>query len=122
MTEIMVVDDEPDIIYMLKVLLEKEGHEVIEAYSGRECLEKLKIEKPDLILLDIVMPKMDGWETLKAIKEDGNLKSIPVVMLTAKALPIEMEREDVKGVADYITKPFTKEDLIETFRQFCDLG
>jgi two-component system response regulator VicR len=69
MTEIMVADDEPDIVYVIKAMLEKEDYEVIEAYSGEECLEKLEAENPDLILLDVMMPGLDGWEISKIIKE-----------------------------------------------------
>ena len=83
--KILVADDEPEIVDIVKRMLEDE-YEVITAYDGEEALRKAKKEKPDLILLDILMPKLDGWETLKKLKEDEELKNIPVSMLTALPL------------------------------------
>lgn len=112
MAKIMVVDDEEGVVFLVKSILEKDGHEVIEAHSGEECLEKLEIEKPDLILLDIMMPGMDGWEVLRKIKNDAATKSIPVAMLTAKMLTVDtVQRKEVDGLVDYITKPFSIESL-----------
>lgn len=114
---IIIVDDDEDLVESTKTMMEQEGFEVIGALSGRECLNKIKRNKPDYILLDIDMPKMDGWEVLQIIKKDANLRSIPVAMLTAKPLSEVLEREDVDDLVDYITKPFTKKDLLETIKQ-----
>lgn len=115
---IMIVDDDEDLVESTKDMLESEGFETIGALSGRECLNKIKAKKPDYILLDIDMPKMDGWEVLRILKKDAILSSIPVAMLTAKPLSPEiLEREGADDLVDYITKPFTKKDLMETIKQ-----
>ena len=110
--KILVVDDEPEIVDIVKKMLE-DKYEVITAYDGEECLKKAKKEKPDLILLDILMPKLDGWETLKKLKDDENLKDIPVSMLTALPLTPEDTRDKpIDKIENYIVKPFKKETLI----------
>ncbi len=116
--KVMIVDDEKEILEITKRMLEKEGIQVITANNGREALEILKKEKPDYIFLDIMMPEMDGWEVLRKIKEDPNLKDIPVAMLTVKPITESIEREEFeKYIVDYVTKPFSKRDLIETIKQ-----
>ncbi len=115
---VMIVDDEKEILEITKRMLEKEGIHVITANNGKEALEILKKEKPDYIFLDIMMPEMDGWEVLRRIKQDPNLKDIPVAMLTVKPITESMEREEFdKYIVDYVTKPFSKRDLIETIKQ-----
>ncbi|MDI6655200.1 MAG: response regulator [Candidatus Hydrothermarchaeota archaeon] len=114
---IMVVDDEPDIRYLLRKMLEKEGYEVIEARDGRDCLERLKKERPDLILLDIMMPGMLGWEVSKKIKEDEKFKSIPVAMLTVRTAEEDKVKSLEESLADWhISKPIDREKLIETVK------
>ncbi len=111
--KILIADDEPEIVEIVKRMLENE-YEIITAYDGEEAYEKAKKEKPDLILLDILMPKMDGWETLKKIKEDEELKNIPVSMLTALPLtPDDTRNKPVDKIENYIVKPFTKVTLIK---------
>ncbi|MBI5253434.1 MAG: response regulator [Euryarchaeota archaeon] len=113
----MVVDDEPDIRYLLRKMLEKEGYEVTEARDGRECLEKLKKERPDLILLDIMMPGMFGWEVSKRIKEDEATKSIPVAMLTVRTSEEDKVKSLEESLADWhISKPMDREKLMETIK------
>lgn len=109
---IMVVDDNPDIITIVRTILEGKGFNVLSASSGAECLETLKSQKPDLIVLDIMMPEMDGLEVLTRLKAMSEFSNVPVVLLTAK-----VQYEDVLGGyklgADYyITKPFTSTQLI----------
>jgi CheY-like chemotaxis protein len=109
---IMVVDDNPDIITIVRTILEGKGFDVLSASSGPECLELLKTQKPDLIVLDIMMPEMDGLEVLTRLKGMSEFTNVPVVLLTAK-----VQYEDVLGGyklgADYyITKPFTSTQLI----------
>ncbi len=112
--KIMVVDDDPGIIFVLNSILKKEGHEVIEAHSGEECLEKLLKVTPDLIFLDIMMPGLDGWAVLREIKSGDKLKSIPVSILTTKGLvPSILEKEEIDDLVDYIVKPFTTESIIK---------
>ena len=109
--KIMVVDDEPDLVNLMRIMLESGGYTVISAYNGEECLNKLDEEKVDLILLDIMMPEMSGWEVFDRIKEkDGNNKVIFV-----SALEISGDRKKTllnEGLADYITKPFSDDDLL----------
>ena len=109
---IMVVDDNPDIITIVRTILEGKGYNVLSASSGPELLELLKSNKPDLIILDIMMPEMDGLEVLTRLKGMTDTTAIPIILLTAK-----VQYEDVLGGyklgADYyITKPFTSTQLI----------
>jgi CheY-like chemotaxis protein len=109
---IMVVDDNPDIITIVKTILEGKGYSVLSASSGQELLSLLTDRKPDLIILDIMMPEMDGLEVLGRLKAVTETASIPVILLTAK-----VQYEDVLGGyklgADYyITKPFTSTQLV----------
>lgn len=109
---VMVVDDNPDIITIVKTILEGKGFTVFSAFSGPELLNLLKSQKPDLIILDIMMPEMDGLEVLTRLKGMTDTASIPVILLTAK-----VQYEDVLGGyklgADYyITKPFTSTQLV----------
>ncbi|MCD6170930.1 MAG: response regulator [Thermoplasmata archaeon] len=116
MKKIIVADDEPAIVDIVKKML-KDEYEVIGAYDGEECLKKARKEKPDLILLDVLMPKLDGWETLKKLKEDEELKDIPVSMLTALPLTPEDTREKpLDKIENYIVKPFTKEILLRKIK------
>ena len=115
---IMVVDDEPDIVDLLTIILESENYDVIQAFNGKECLKKLKEKIPDLILLDVMMKPMDGWETLKVIKTDKNFKSIPVAMLTAKKISEEtLNNEFIDNIENYIQKPFNKKDLLQKIKK-----
>ncbi len=108
----MVVDDEPDTVDLIKLVLETEGFEVVSAYSGRECLEKLDVEKPAAVLLDIMMPEMDGWEVFHRIKE--KYKDLPVAILTVRDKDIDkMLGLHVLKADDYITKPFGRQELID---------
>ncbi|MFQ5917680.1 MAG: PleD family two-component system response regulator [Candidatus Binatia bacterium] len=110
---IMVVDDNPDIVAIIKTILEVKGYALQFAYSGQEAFNLLGEQKPDLIILDILMPKIDGLEVLTRLKGDPDTASIPVILLTSK-----VEYKDVligykMGANYYITKPFTKGQLLE---------
>jgi DNA-binding response OmpR family regulator len=110
--KIVLAEDEPQIARLIEFKLKKEGYEVTWKENGEEALEAIKADKPDLILLDIMMPVMGGYEVLRRLKEDENLKSIPVIMLTAMA----QEKDVVKGIdlgaEDYISKPFHPAELL----------
>lgn len=115
--KIMLVDDEPDILFVEKIILEKAGYEIIEANSGEECLEKLKTEKPDMILLDVMMPGINGWETCKRIKENESTKDIPVIMVTVKSSDEDMTKSFKYSQSDgHVSKPIIKEKLIQTIK------
>ncbi|RLF60328.1 MAG: two-component system response regulator [Thermoplasmata archaeon] len=118
--KILIIDDDEDLIVSTKILLNGNGIEVIGAINGEEGIKKALEEKPDYIFIDIDMPGMDGWETLKKIKSHEELKNIPVAMLTATSLSDSIDREEIEGINDYITKPFTREDIIECLRQVYD--
>jgi len=115
MSKIMIVDDEEKIRYIVNKMLEDKGHEVMEAESGKECLEIIKDKKPDLILMDVMMPEMDGWEAAREIKKDKANEEIIISMLT-----IRSEDEDkIKSLDDasadwHIAKPIKREKLIQT--------
>lgn len=111
MKKILLVDDEKDIVEFLKYNLEQEDYEVVVGYDGEEALEKLD-ETPDLIILDIMMPKLDGFETCKRIREKKDFEHTPIIFLTAKA----GEANEIKGLelgaSDYIQKPISPKKLI----------
>ena len=115
MSKIMIVDDEEKIREIVLKMLEDKGHEVMEAESGKECLEIIKDKKPDLILMDVMMPEMDGWEAAREIKKDKANEEIIISMLT-----IRSEDEDkIKSLDDasadwHIAKPIKREKLIQT--------
>ncbi|MBV9864873.1 MAG: response regulator [Abitibacteriaceae bacterium] len=118
--KILVVDDERDIVRLEQTGLRSEGYEVVTASTGREALEKVFFEKPDLILLDVMLPEIDGFEVLKKLRENPETATIPVIMLTARS-----EEADVakgwKGGADlYITKPFELDELMETVQRILE--
>ncbi len=113
MSKILAVDDNERILYVVRKMLESGGHEVIIADSGAMCFEVLKDEKPDLILMDVMMPEMDGWEAVEKIKADESNKGIKISMLTVMA----KDRDRAKGltIADWhIAKPVTQDNLLMT--------
>jgi CheY-like chemotaxis protein len=113
MYTILVVDDSPFIVDVFVTMLERGGYRTVAAYGGDECLEILKTVTPDLILLDIMMEPMDGWETLERIKEDPGTKEIPVLMLTAKQLTPAEAQEYGIYIEDYVLKPITHRELYD---------
>ena len=111
--KIMVVDDEKDILDFFTIFLRQKNFEVIVASSGEEALMKAQIEKPNIIFLDIMMPKMDGWEVLKLLKLDEETANIPVAMLSARTEAKDKVRGLQEGAVDYICKPFSPRDLLK---------
>lgn len=110
--KILTCDDEKNIVRLIQVNLERQGYEVVTAYNGRECLEKVDSEKPDLILLDLMMPEMSGFEVLEALKGNPATAKIPVIMLTARTQDKDVLRGWQGGVECYLTKPFNPIELI----------
>jgi DNA-binding response OmpR family regulator len=106
---ILVVDDDPDIRGLVRELLDRRGFTVTEARDGQEALRAFFSERPDLVVLDVAMPVLDGWKTLERIRE---LSDVPVVMLTAKADELEKTRGLRAGADDYVTKPFGRQELL----------
>jgi CheY-like chemotaxis protein len=110
---ILVCDDDPVILRLLQVNLELEGYDVLTAQNGEEALGIATEQKPDLVILDIMMPKLDGYQTAERLKGQDSTKGIPVVFVSAKAQVSDIERGKSYGVADYLTKPFDPSDLLE---------
>jgi len=113
---ILVVDDEEDILLLCRVNLEFDGYNVITASSGVEGLERARKARPSLVLLDVMMPSMDGWHVLESLKNEPATAETPVVMLTARVQGEDQMRGWSGGAADYIMKPFSPVALLETIR------
>jgi len=113
---VLVVDDEPNIVLSLKFLISQQGYEVRTASSGEEALQALNEQVPDLILLDIMMPKPDGYEVCQKIRATPEWKDIAVIMLTAKGRDVEKQKGFAMGADDYITKPFSTQELVAKVR------
>jgi two-component system, OmpR family, response regulator VicR len=112
---LVCIEDEPEMIDLVRLILSRKGFDVIGANGGVEGLEVVRREKPDLILLDLMMPDMDGWEVYQQIKADEELREIPVVVVTAKAQSIDKVLGlHIAKVDDYITKPFGPQELLES--------
>ncbi len=125
MTKILLVDDDPDFVEATKIVLESAPYQVEVAYNGREALAKVHEEKPDLIILDIIMPEQDGFKVCKALKEDPELSKIPIIILTSLS---ERMRETVYSVSDglmleaedYVDKPVTPAELLARVAKFLE--
>lgn len=115
-TRILMVDDQPSIIKMARVKLDKE-FEVYEANNGEEALKQALAVKPHLIILDVMMPKMDGFEVNRRLKENEQLKKIPVIMLTARGSFEDQSDALDAGIEEYVTKPFNPQKLVDTVKE-----
>lgn len=111
--KVLIVDDEPNILKLVTFILKSNGYDTIEASSGIECLEKAETEKPDIIILDVMMPEMDGFEAAKKVKSNPITRHIPILMLSSKAQFEDKMTGIDSGAMDYITKPFDKQELLE---------
>ncbi len=120
-SRILLVDDDSDTQYALQLILEGEGYEVDFAKEGREALKKAESSKPNLILMDIMMPGMDGYETTQTLKRNDRLKDIPIVAVTAKAMKGDRERTLQAGCDDYISKPFVTEEILQIVKRWSNL-
>ena len=116
--KILVVDDESDILSVVKFRLKKEGYEIIEARDGQAALDLVKKEKPDLILLDLRLPVIDGYEVCRRLKSNETLKAIPVIFMTASSAGKVVEKSKEFQADDYIIKPFEPEVLLEKVKKF----
>ena len=112
MKKILIVDDEDDILHFLDLVLREKGYWVATATGGQEALTRAQLERPDLILLDIMMPQMDGWEVLKLLRVDEETAAIPVAMLSARTEARDRVQGLQEGAVDYICKPFSLQELI----------
>ncbi|MCG3209456.1 MAG: DNA-binding response regulator MtrA [Anaerolineae bacterium] len=115
---ILCIDDEPGVIELVGLILRSQNIQVEGAHSGRQGLEAMRDNPPDAVLLDVMMPEMDGWEVYKQMRADEKLKHIPVIIVTARNSSFEeiIARERA-GVSDYVTKPFLPDDLRNSLAQ-----
>ena len=121
MTKILYVEDNPDNVYMLTRRLKKKGFELIIAGDGQEGIDKAIKENPDLILMDLSLPTMDGWTATAKIKEIEQVKDIPIIALSAHAMPEHRDRALKAGCSDYDTKPVDIKRLLSKMEQYIEL-
>ena len=119
-TKVLVIDDEAPIRLLCRVNLEAEGMEVVEAADGPSGLEKARAEEPDVILLDVMMPGLDGWRVAEELLEDERTANIPIIFLTARAELRDRARGIDLGGVDYVTKPFNPVELAPLVRALLD--
>jgi len=118
MKKILIVDDEADIIEILQFVLESNGYECITATDGEEGLKRAKEEKPDLILLDVMMPKINGYKISRLLKYDSKYKNIPILMLTARSQEEDKVLGEETGADEYITKPFKIDYVVDKVKEY----
>jgi len=112
---VVCIEDEPEMIDLIRLILGRRGFELTGAMGGREGLEAIRRVKPDLVLLDLMMPDMDGWDVYQQMKADDDLKDIPVIIVTAKAQSIDKVLGlHIAKVDDYVTKPFGPQELLQS--------
>lgn len=114
MARLLVVDDTASIRFLMRTNLELSGHEVLEAADGRECLDLLADEAVDLVLIDAVMPNLDGYATVSAIRADERIRGLPIIMVTTQSQAYDVRRGWDAGIDEYVTKPFDPDDLVDT--------
>ncbi len=115
---ILVVDDEVDLVETVRFSLELEGYDVLVAYNGEEALNQARKENPDLILLDLMLPKLDGYKVCRLLKFDERFKHIPILMLTAKIQEKDKVTGMETGANEYITKPFEMDELMKKVKNY----
>ena len=109
---LLLVDDEKDLLETVRFRLEANGYEVIPAYDGKEALTKAKTEKPDLIILDLMLPKLDGYKVCGLLKRDAKYRHIPIILFTARAQESDRKMGEEVGADAYVTKPFEPQTLL----------
>jgi DNA-binding response OmpR family regulator len=117
MPRILIVDDEPNIVLALELLMRREGYEIQAVSDGEMAVEAAGSFRPDLILLDVMLPRMDGYEVCQRLRADPALKDVIIVMLTAKGREVEMEKGLALGADLYITKPFSTREVVRKVRE-----
>lgn len=118
---ILIADDEKDLVYLLCVRLTAMGYDTLVAHDGHECLEKAKTERPDLILLDVVMPKLNGHQVRNALREDPTTSHIPIIMLTAAVRNPDEELPDAATTDEYMVKPYEMAELMRKIQTLLSL-
>lgn len=120
--KILIVDDERDIVETLKFILEVEGFDCIVAYDGEEALNLAKTQNPDLIVLDVMLPKINGYKVCRLLKFDSKFKHIPILMVTAKTQDEDKIIGEETGANEYVTKPFDIEMLTKLVKQYLNMA
>lgn len=120
--KILVCDDERHIVRLIQVNLERQGYQVVTAFDGKEGLEKVRSEKPDLMVLDVMMPYMDGFEVLKTLRREPEYENLPVIILTAKAQDKDVFEGYHYGADMYLTKPFNPMELVTFVKRIAQGG
>jgi two-component system, OmpR family, alkaline phosphatase synthesis response regulator PhoP len=118
--KVLVVDDEPFICRSLSFVLRKDDYQVFEARDGQEALEVIRAERPDLVFLDVMMPKMNGFDVVREVRRDPDLAGIQIVLLTAKGQDADRQTGEDAGADDYMTKPFSPTKILERARKMLD--
>jgi len=116
--KILIVDDEVDLVETVRFPLEMEGYHVLVSYNGEDALNQARKENPDLILLDLMLPKLDGYKVCRLLKFDDRYKHIPILMLTAKTQEKDKALGMETGANEYITKPFEMDDLLKKVKTY----
>jgi len=119
---ILLVDDERDLVFYTKLFLEEKGYEILEAYDGRQALDVLEQQTPDLVILDVAMPRLSGWDVLRIMQDDDRMKDIPVLMLTARSEDADKAKGWTLGVTWYQTKPFELDELALVIERILAIG
>lgn len=122
MPKVLVIDDEPNIVLSLEFLMQQAGFEVVTAETGEQGLASVAEHSPDLVLLDISLPGISGFDVLERLRADPTHARLPIIMLTAHGREVEREKGLALGADDYITKPFSTQALVATVRVLLDEG
>lgn len=120
--KVLIVDDEPNIAISVDFLMRREGFEVLVAHDGEEGLARIRADRPDLVLLDVMMPKLDGFEVCKAVRADPTLAGVRILMLTAKGRAQEISKGLALGAEAYIPKPFSTRELVAKVKELLGSG
>jgi DNA-binding response OmpR family regulator len=116
-TRVLIAEDEPNIVESLTFLLRRAGYDVASVLDGEEALVQLRTRPPDLMILDLMLPRRNGFEVLKAVKSNPALRSLPVLVLTAKGQPQDRKRAEEIGVGAFMTKPFSNREIMDEVRR-----
>jgi DNA-binding response OmpR family regulator len=120
--KVLIVDDEPNILISVEFLMRREGFEVLVARDGEEGLARIQADRPDLVVLDVMMPKLDGFEVCKAVRADPTLAGVRILMLTAKGRVAEISKGLSLGADAYIPKPFATRELVAKVKELLGTG
>ncbi|HLT27858.1 MAG TPA: response regulator [Zeimonas sp.] len=116
-TRVLIAEDEPHIVESLSFVLQRSGYEVASVFDGEAAMSQLRSDPPDMMILDVMLPKLNGFEVLKQVKSDPSLRSIPVIILTAKGQTQDRRMAEEIGVDGFMTKPFSNREIVDEVRR-----